>query len=61
VAGHVWDKMLPALPGKAYLIDETHGRGHVLLFADDPNQRGYWDVTSRLFVQAVLFAPGATA
>jgi len=59
LAGHAWEKMRPALLGKAYLVDEPLGRGHVLLFADDPNQRGYWDVTSRLFVQAVLFAPGA--
>lgn len=57
-AGLVWERMLPVLPGKVYLADETHGRGHVLLFAEDPNQRGYWDVTSRLFANAVLFAPG---
>jgi putative intracellular protease/amidase len=57
-AGLVWERMRPVLPGKAYLVDETRGRGHVLLFAEDPNQRGYWDVTSRLFANAVLFAPG---
>lgn len=57
LAGFVWDKMKAALPGKAYLIDETLGRGHLLLFAEDPNVRGYWDVTSRLFVNAVLLGP----
>ena len=57
LAGFVWEKMRTALAGKAYLVDETQGRGHVLLFAGDPNQRGYWDVTSRLFANAVLLGP----
>ncbi|HEY3267127.1 MAG TPA: M14 family metallopeptidase [Armatimonadota bacterium] len=57
VAGFVWERMHRALPGKAYMVDETQGRGHVVLFADDPNQRGYWEVSSRLFVNAVLFGP----
>lgn len=57
LGGFVWDKMKAVLPGKAYLIDETLGRGHVLLFAEDPNVRGYWDVTSKLFVNAVLLGP----
>ncbi|HEY3412867.1 MAG TPA: M14 family metallopeptidase [Armatimonadota bacterium] len=57
LSGLVWDKMRPAIAGKAYLVDETQGKGHVLLFAGDPNQRGYWDVTSRLFANAVLLGP----
>lgn len=57
LAGLVWDKMKPALAGKTYLVDEKQGTGHVLLFAADPNQRGYWDVTSRLFANAVLLGP----
>jgi hypothetical protein len=57
LAGFVWDRMKAVLPGKAYLIDETLGHGHLLLFADDPNVRGYWDVTSRLFVNAILLGP----
>ena len=34
------------------------GRGQIILFADDPNFRGYFWGTSRLFLNAVLLGPG---
>src|SRR5262249_47715281 len=39
VAGFLWEKMRRALPEQAYLVDENVGRGHVILFAEDPNFR----------------------
>ena len=39
----------------AYLLREAKGRGQVILFADMPVFRGFWDSTARLLENAVLF------
>jgi len=57
VSGFVWEKMLKALPEHAYLINEPTGRGHVILYAEDPNFRAYWDGLGRLFFNSILFGP----
>ncbi len=57
VSGFIWKKMQKALPEQAYLIDEPTGRGHVILYADDPNFRAYWDGLNRLFFNSILFGP----
>lgn len=57
VSGFLWEKMQKALPRQAYLWDEPLERGHIILFADDPNFRAYWDGLNRLLLNAVLFGP----
>ncbi|MFQ6042290.1 MAG: M14 family zinc carboxypeptidase [Candidatus Poribacteria bacterium] len=57
VSGFIFQEMQKALPGHVYLIDEPTGRGHIILYADDPNFRAYWDGLGRLFFNSVLFAP----
>jgi Zinc carboxypeptidase len=57
VSGFLWEKMRAALAGKPYLVDEPLGRGHVILFAEDPNFRAAWESLSRLFLNALLFMP----
>ena len=57
VSGHLSKKMANALPNQAYLIDEPTGRGHVILFAEDPNFRAVWDGLTRLFLNSLFFAP----
>jgi hypothetical protein len=57
ISGFVWEGMMEALPGKAYLIDERVGQGHIILYADDPNFRAYWDGLNRLFFNSLLFGP----
>jgi hypothetical protein len=49
--------MRPVLPGQAYLVDENGGRGHVNLFAEDPNFRVCWEGLTRCFLTALFFAP----
>lgn len=39
----------------AYLVRERHGRGFVVLFADSPVFRGFWDSSSRLLLNAIFF------
>jgi hypothetical protein len=53
-SGHVWKEALPLLSGRAYLMHQPSGRGHVIGFAEDPNYRAYAEATQLLFINAVL-------
>jgi hypothetical protein len=57
ISGFVWEEALEELSGAAYLIEETLGSGRVILYADDPNFRASWDRLTRLFLNAIFFAP----
>ena len=57
LSGYMWPETEKRLAGSPYLIDENVGRGHVILFADDPNFRNVWWRQTRLFWNAVLLAP----
>jgi len=57
ISGFVWEDMEKKFPGKAYLIEEPVGRGKVIMFADDPNFRLYWQSLNRLFLNSVLLSP----
>lgn len=57
VAGFIWPTTEQLLRGTAYVIDEPAGRGHVVLFAEDPNFRAIWRSTTRLFFNSFLFQP----
>lgn len=57
VSGFIWPETEKRLAGSPYLIDEKLGRGHVLLFAEDPNFRLLWPRLTRLLMNAVFLAP----
>jgi hypothetical protein len=58
VAGFIWpDNTEELLRGTSYLIDEPTGRGHVIMFAEDPNFRFLWRTSQQMFMNAVLLAP----
>jgi hypothetical protein len=58
VSGFTWENNTEELlRGTAYLIDEPTGRGHVILFAEDPNFRYLWRTTQQMFMNAILLAP----
>jgi hypothetical protein len=57
VSGFLWPDTESRLAGTPYLIAETPGCGLVVLFADDPNFRLVWPRLTRLFLNAVFFAP----
>nr|MDJ0906823.1 hypothetical protein [Woeseiaceae bacterium] len=44
------------LAGTPALIAERSGDGAVILFADNPNFRGYWYGTNKLFMNALFFS-----
>ena len=55
VSGFITDDNLKKFPNTAYLIREDLGRGHVILYGDDPNFRSFWEGTSRLFLNSIFF------
>lgn len=56
-SGIFWEESQAQLPGKPYLIHQPTGRGHVIAFVDDPNNRAFAEATQLLFVNAVLLGP----
>lgn len=55
-SGYVSDKNRDALANTPALIAERSGDGSVILFADNPNFRGYWYGTNKLFMNALFFS-----
>ncbi|MCX5762470.1 MAG: hypothetical protein NTW72_13370, partial [Gemmatimonadetes bacterium] len=45
------------LKGTALLVEETVGRGHLVMFANDPMFRGWWRALDRLVLNAALLGP----
>jgi hypothetical protein len=41
-----------------FIVHEQIGSGNVILFADDPNFRLFFDGLNRLFLNSVLLMPG---
>jgi len=56
-SGLMWEEAQQQLARKAYLLHQPHGAGHVIAFAEDPNFRGFTELTQLLFMNAVLFGP----
>lgn len=55
-SGFVSDENRDALAGTPALLAERAGAGSIILFADNPNFRGYWYGTNKLFLNAVFFS-----
>ncbi|MBK6940431.1 MAG: hypothetical protein IPH13_09560 [Planctomycetes bacterium] len=53
LSGFASSESVAKLNGKAYLADVRIGRGHVILFANDPNFRGFARGQTGLFLNAV--------
>ena len=57
LGGHKWEYTEKILEGKSYLADVPVGQGRVLLFAEDPTFRAYWQGLDKLFINGVILAP----
>jgi len=56
ISGFVWPGNTERLlAGTSYVIDEPHGGGHAILFAEEPFFRGVFRSTTRQFFNAVVF------
>jgi hypothetical protein len=58
VSGHMSAENEKYIAGTPFLIHESLGSGNVVLFADDPNFRLFWDGLNRVFLNSVLVMPG---
>jgi hypothetical protein len=45
------------LKGTALIVEEPVGRGHLVMFANDPMFRGWWRALDRLVLNAALLGP----
>jgi hypothetical protein len=56
VSGFVWEGNTERLlKGTSYIVDESMGGGHVILFAEDPFFRGMTRTITRPFYNSILF------
>ncbi|WP_218919370.1 M14 metallopeptidase family protein [Longibacter salinarum] len=55
LSGYVSEANRDTLGGTASLVVDQVGRGRIVLFADNPNFRGMWLGTGRLFFNALFF------
>ncbi len=56
VSGYASKRREQEIAGSPMLIAERRGKGSVVLFADDPNFRGVFYGTNRLFMNAIFFS-----
>lgn len=55
--GLMWEEAQRQLARKAFLMFQPQGNGKVIAFAEDPNFRGFAELTQLLFLNAILFGP----
>lgn len=57
VSGYISKENLEKLPGTASVVVSKVGAGRVISFVDNPNFRGTWYGTNKLFFNALFFGP----
>ena len=55
MAGYCSAENVEKFKGSASVVVRRSGRGQFILMADNPNFRGFWKATSRVFLNAVYF------
>ena len=55
LSGYASDENRARLPGSPSVLADQLGGGSVVLLVDNPNFRGYWRGTNRLFLNALFF------
>jgi hypothetical protein len=58
VSGLLWPEARVRFANTSYCTQEQVGRGQVILFASQPNFRGFFRGSERLLSNAILFGPG---
>lgn len=57
VSGYISPENLEKLPGTSSVLVHQFGKGRVISFIDNPNFRGTWLGTNKLFFNALFFGP----
>jgi hypothetical protein len=58
LSGLLWPEARERWSGTAFATCERRGNGQVILFADEPNFRGYFHGGERLLLNAIFLGPG---
>jgi hypothetical protein len=58
ISGLLWPEARTRWAKTAYAAHEPSGKGQVVLFAGDPNTRGYFYGTRKMLVNAIMYGPG---
>lgn len=61
LSGYIHKANLEKIKNSPSLVVSASGQGRAILMLDDPNFRGYWFGTNRLFFNALFFGPLITA
>jgi len=61
LGGLLWPEARERIADSVWLSREGHGRGQVILFAQNPVFRGSWKGSARLLGNAIVLGPGAGA
>lgn len=56
IGGYVHPSVLKKIRNSASIVVGAEGSGRVILFSDDPNFRGTWYGTNKLFLNALFYA-----
>src|SRR5690606_31259063 len=54
VSGYISKERLEQVPGSAAIVATKSGEGRIVLLMDNPNFRGFWYGTNRLFLNAIF-------
>jgi hypothetical protein len=57
VSGYASPDAVDHLEDSPFLVDERRGRGHVVLYVEDPNFRLFWYGLTKLFLNSLYFLP----
>lgn len=57
IGGYLHKSTVPKVANSAAILLSGEGQGRVILFSDNPNFRGIWYGTNKLFLNALLFGP----
>jgi hypothetical protein len=57
VSGYASPENVDRLVDRPFLVDEPVGRGHVVMYVEDPNFRLSWYGLNRLFLNSIYFLP----
>ena len=55
LTGYVHPQTLKRISGSAGVIIAPEGNGRIVLFSDNPNFRGIWYGTEKMFLNAIFF------
>jgi hypothetical protein len=57
IGGYLHKSSVPKVANSAAVLLSSEGQGRVILFSDNPNFRGIWYGTNKLFLNALFFGP----